>query len=90
MTQLAMLLAFSVTVAIAVSGFMVHAGLGDEPDSRSNHTQVTPTSGGVGLVAGVAGFFFLLPYVWPIGDLPQQLSKVLAVLWGVGFSRFSG
>lgn len=85
MTQLVMLLAFAVAMSVAVSGFMIHAGLGDEPNSRSNHTKVTPTSGGVGLIAGVAGFFFLLPYVWPLEDLPQHLPKVLAALWAVAF-----
>lgn len=83
-----MLIGFAVALSVAVSGFMIHAGLGDEPNFRSNHTQVTPTSGGIGIIAGIAGFFFLLPYVWPADELPGQLPTLLTILWAVAFLGF--
>ena len=65
---------------MAVSGFMIHAGLGDEPDARSNHTRKTATAGGVGIVAGVGGFFLLLPMLWALSIVPIQLPMALVVL----------
>ena len=71
--------------SIAVTGFMVFAGLGDTPNGRSNHQSVTPTAGGVGLIAafGVCALAlglmhsFLLPYFPP--NFPQVLSLIFAM-----------
>ena len=41
-------------VALAFSGFMIAAGVGDVPNNRSNHSAVTPTAGGIGLMAAIA------------------------------------
>jgi len=46
------LLGLSFFVSLAVTGFMVGAGLGDEANERSNHKGITPSAGAVGLVAG--------------------------------------
>ncbi len=39
--------------SLAVTGFMRLAGLGDPADNRSAHSGVIPTSGGVGIIAGL-------------------------------------
>ena len=63
--------------ALAFSGFMIAAGVGDIPNSRSNHSQATPTSGGLGLVAALgimglgAGMFY--PQLDIGGELPFLL-----------------
>ena len=45
--------AMAFAVALAFSGFMIAAGVGDIPNTRSNHSASTPTSGGIGLVAAL-------------------------------------
>ncbi|WP_026941554.1 MraY family glycosyltransferase [Hellea balneolensis] len=56
--------AMGFAVSLAISGFMIAAGVGDIPNTRSNHKSATPTSGGLGLVAGLgmiglgAGLFY--------------------------------
>ena len=42
-------------MSLAVTGFMVGAGLGDEANQRSNHKGITPSAGGVGLIASLGG-----------------------------------
>jgi len=44
---------FAFLISVAFSGYMVSAGLGDVPVSRSNHEVITPTAGGIGLLAGL-------------------------------------
>lgn len=83
MVQFAALLGFAFAVSMAVSGFMVHAGLGDEPNARSSHAQTTPTAGGVGIIAGLGGFFFLWPHLWTGHDIPTELPKLLALIGAV-------
>lgn len=56
--------AMAFTASLAISGFMIAAGVGDIPNSRSNHSAATPTSGGLGVVAALgasalgAGLFY--------------------------------
>jgi len=45
--------AMGFAAALAFSGFMIAAGVGDIPNNRSNHKAATPTSGGLGLVAAL-------------------------------------
>lgn len=80
MISFLLFIAFAISVSLAVSGFMIHAGVGDIPDDRSNHSHVTPTAGGVGIVAGLAGFFIMLPMLWPQTAIPPDLSRLLAIL----------
>ena len=40
-------------VSLAITGFARLGGLGDIPDHRSSHSRVTPTGGGLGIIAGV-------------------------------------
>ena len=58
MMSLDMLIAIQVIglaffVSMAVTGLARFAGLGDIPDSRSSHSRVTPTGGGLGIIAGI-------------------------------------
>ena len=46
--------AMAFTAALAFSGFMIAAGVGDIPNNRSNHSATMPTSGGIGLVVAPA------------------------------------
>ena len=69
--------------ALAFSGFMIAAGVGDIPNNRSNHSAATPTSGGIGLVAalgvmclGAAKFYPQLSYG---PELPYLLMLALAI-----------
>lgn len=47
--------AMAFCVSLAVTGFARLGGLGDVPDHRSSHSRVTPTGGGLGIVAGIGG-----------------------------------
>ena len=53
-----LLIAF--TLSLIITGFMVKAGLGDVPNERSSHKSTTPTAGGLGIIAGLAGAYFWL------------------------------
>lgn len=44
---------FAFFVSLAVTGFARLGGLGDVPDHRSSHVRVTPTGGGLGIIAGI-------------------------------------
>ena len=75
--------AMAFAMSLAISGFMVAAGVGDIPNSRSNHSAATPTSGGLGLVAALgmmglgAGLFY--PQLGPGPELPYLLMLALGV-----------
>jgi len=72
--------------SLAVTGFMVLAGLGDEPDARSSHGRVTPTSGGVGLIAafGICGVTLALLYPFLLRYLPVNFPQVLSLVFAIG------
>ena len=44
-------------VSLAVTGFSRLGGLGDIPDHRSSHALITPTAGGIGIMAGIGAAF---------------------------------
>jgi len=74
--------AFAFFVSVAFSGFMIHAGLLDQPEHRSNHAKAIPTAGGVGVVAGFgAGMMALVSFYPSYGD--QGLLGSLSAL-GLG------
>ena len=45
--------AIAFAVSMAVTGFSRLGGLGDIPDHRSSHARITPTAGGLGIMAGI-------------------------------------
>ena len=75
--------AMAFAVALAVSGFMIAAAVGDIPNNRSNHSAATPTSGGLGLVAALgimclgAGLFY--PQLGLGPELPFLLALAFAI-----------
>ncbi len=72
--------------SLAVTGFMVFAGLGDEPEARSNHDRVTPTSGGVGLIAafGICGAAIAILHPFLLRYLPVNFPQVLSLVFAMG------
>lgn len=70
--------------SLAVSGFMSLAGLGDTSDGRSAHTGVIPTSGGVGIIAGLGLSLCALCFIFPELNLPQGFAPVMALLFAIG------
>jgi len=78
------ILGLSFFTSLAVTGFMVTAGLGDEANERSNHKGVTPSAGGLGLIAGfgvavlaLALFHSHLLVIFP-AYFPQVLTLIFA------------
>lgn len=72
--------AFAFALSLAFCGFMVIAGLGDQPVERSNHDRTTPTAGGLGVVAALAGIAILWPNYYPIIPLNQDFIVILMLL----------
>ena len=56
---------FAFFVSVAFSGFMIHAGLLDQPEHRSNHAKAVPTAGGVGIAAGFGAGMLALSLFYP-------------------------
>jgi len=71
--------AIGIALSLAFSGYMIHAGLGDVPDGRSNHASITPTSGGVGLIAGLGGVLLGLSLFYPYFAAQPVLPRLLLV-----------
>lgn len=69
--------------SLAVSGFMANAGLGDSSDGRSAHEGVVPTSGGVGIVAGLGLALCALGILFPSLDLPIRFAPVMALVFAI-------
>ena len=80
------LLAF--LTSLAVSGFMVVAGLGDASDGRSAHSGTIPTSGGVGVVAGIGAALCAVNLFFPDLDLPRGFAGVMSLLFAIGMLGF--
>ncbi len=83
--QLAALAFFT---CLAVSGFMVAAGLGDVADTRSAHSQTIPTGGGVGFIAGlgaaiIALSFLGLPNIFDEKPLHRAFAPTLSLVFAV-------
>ena len=77
------ILGFAFALSLAVSGFMIAAGVGDIPNKRSNHSKTIPTSGGLGIAAALGGFFFLLPQYFAPTELSSEWPFVLTAIWAV-------
>lgn len=72
--------------SLAVTGFMVLAGLGDTPNARSNHRGVTPTAGGVGLVAayGICALALALMHTFLLPYFPANFPQILSLVFAMG------
>lgn len=70
--------------SLAVSGFMSIAGLGDHSDGRSAHKGIIPTSGGIGILAGMGIAFCAIGVIFPELRLPQGFAPVIALLFAIG------
>ena len=80
-----MFLALGLSISIAVSGFMAVAGIGDIPERRSSHQKITPTSGGLGVVAAIAVLSLLLGQT---GYLSREFAQILSLVWATAFLGF--
>ena len=76
------LLAF--LTSLAVSGFMAVAGLGDASDERSSHSGVIPTSGGVGMIAGMGAALCAIGLIFPDLNLPRGFAPVMSLFFAIG------
>lgn len=88
MSYMLYVMGFAAALSLAFSGFMIHVGVGDIPDKRSSHSKVTPTSGGVGIIAAIGGFFLLLPQFVPAGWMSTDWPFILTILWAVALLGF--
>jgi len=70
--------------SLSVCGFMVSAGLGDASDSRSAHSGIIPTSGGVGVLAGMGLALCAVGVLFPGLNLPRGFAPVMALLFAIG------
>jgi len=79
-------LILGVTLSLAVSGFMIFAGIGDVPENRSSHSNTTPTAGGLGIIAafGICAFILAQSDV-----LTPLMAQVLSLIWAIGFLGFA-
>jgi len=75
--------ALAFLTSLAISGFMVVAGLGDASDSRSAHRGTVPTSGGVGFVAGMGVALCAMALLFPDLNLPSGFAPIMSLFFGV-------
>ncbi len=76
--------ALAFLTSLAVSGFMVAAGLGDPSDERSAHRGTIPTSGGVGVLAGMGAALCGVSVLFPNLNLPRSLPPLMSLLFAIG------
>lgn len=76
--------AIAFLTSLAVSGFMAVAGLGDASDTRSAHSGIIPTSGGVGFLAGVGAAVCAVALLFPDLNLPPAFAPILSLFFAVG------
>ena len=70
--------------ALAFTGFMARAGLGDTAVERSSHSGVVPTGGGVGIIAGLGVALCAASVILPPGTISPRLAPLLSLIFGVG------
>ena len=72
--------------SLAVTGFMVAAGLGAESNARSSHTGVIPSAGGMGLIAafGVCSVTLVLLHPFLLAQFPDMFPQLLSLIFSVG------
>lgn len=76
--------AMGFAAALAISGFMIAAGVGDIPNGRSNHSAATPTSGGLGLVAALGIMSLGAGLFYPQLGLGAEFSYLLVLSFIMG------
>lgn len=76
--------ALAFLTSLAVSGFMVVAGLGDASDGRSAHRGTTPTSGGLGFLAAMGVAICAVFLLFPDLRLPPAFAPVMSLLFAIG------
>ena len=74
---------FSLVISLAVSGFMISAGLLDVPVDRSNHKNIVPTAGGIGIVGGMGTGLLALALFYPMLADQSLLGAVAALAVGI-------
>ncbi|MEP3891016.1 MAG: hypothetical protein ABJN69_11165 [Hellea sp.] len=74
--------AMAFAVSLAIGGFMNAAGVGDIPNSRSNHSTATPTSGGLGLTAALGMMCLGAGLFYPQLGLGPELPYLLMLAFG--------
>lgn len=75
--------AMAFAAALAFSGFMIAAGVGDIPNDRSNHSATTPTSGGMGLVAALGITCLAAVKFYPQFGLGPELPYLLMLAFAI-------
>ena len=69
--------------SLAVTGFMVIAGLGDVAKARSSHKDVIPTGAGIGFVAALGVVMIILNVTPMIAELPRNFPILLSLIFAV-------
>lgn len=72
-------------ISVVVSGLMVLAGVGDSPNHRSSHGSVTPTSGGVAIIAALGMASFLFASASGFFPLTATYAQILSLVFAIGF-----
>lgn len=78
------LLGLAFAISLAVGGFMIVAGIGDAPDHRSSHSSITPTGGGLGIVAALGLTSYIIS-VHSSFDLSPDYAQVLSLVFAAAF-----
>jgi len=76
------ILGIALLVSLVISGGMIFAGIGDVPEARSSHKAVTPTGGGLGVIAALGVGTLLMVSSGAIGP---KFGQVLSLIWAMGF-----
>lgn len=79
------LIALGFAVSLAVCGFMVIVGISDQPDHRSNHSEITPTGGGLGFIATMGLVVFIYTQSSDTITLSPDFAQILSLVWAIGF-----
>ncbi|MEN9856793.1 MAG: hypothetical protein RLZZ157_1919 [Pseudomonadota bacterium] len=83
MAQVLTAMALAFCVALLATRAMIAIAIPDAPDSaRKNHKATTPTSGGIGIVAGIA--VGLGSFIWSGAPVPWALLASCCALSGLG------
>ncbi len=69
--------------SLAFTGFMRQVGVSDVPNKRSAHSAPIPTSGGVGILAGLGMCLLALPYLLPELTTVRETAPFLSLIFAV-------
>lgn len=85
MTAYALILPLGFAISFAIAWMVRHAGILDHPNNRSSHTNPTPRSGGLAIVAAVAACSIAWTFA---SDTPPGVGVALAVMAAAGLLGF--